>query len=531
MSVWLALAAGAVYASALLFARNGSPASRRAVWATAAVMVLALPLGSLAPRWPAPAAASNGVLGAVGALQEPASGAVPALSASAPWLGSALLVGWALGAALALARVAADLVAVHQLRASAVDHRGDVAYTAAIDVPMAVGVARPVVLLPLAARGWTAERLALVLAHERAHTSGHDNLWLLIARLAAAVHWFDPLGWWAVAELRDACEHRADDLTLAGGADRDTYARTLVELARRAPAAAFAMARPSRLEQRVRAVLGERPRTGALGVAVRAAAVATLAVGVATAAPSASRVPTGLAERLEREADRLMTLHHPEGVALLVLDARTGAIVGRADRGGITDRPMPPGSVVKPFVVAAALEAGVPADQAFTDGTMASILERSSNTGAQAVAARVGRGAIEDLFHRVGLPVSDAPLDALALGSAPATPVQVAAAWTHLAGHGAIPAAAAAQTREWLVGAVEGPNATGGRAAVPGVRVAGKTGTAPLANDEVSASFVGLVPADDPDFVVLVTVAGPDGDERWGGVVAAPAFRRIVDGW
>jgi cell division protein FtsI/penicillin-binding protein 2 len=42
---------------------------------------------------------------------------------------------------------------------------------------------------------------------------------------------------------------------------------------------------------------------------------------------------------------------------------------------------------------------------------------------------------------------------------------------------------------------------------------------------------VGLVPADDPDLVVLVSVAGPQGDAAWGGVVAAPAFRRIVEGF
>ncbi|MEZ4239730.1 MAG: hypothetical protein R3F59_26955 [Myxococcota bacterium] len=33
---------------------------------------------------------------------------------------------------------------------------------------------------------------ARVPAHERAHVQGHDNVWLLVARLAARNHWFDP---------------------------------------------------------------------------------------------------------------------------------------------------------------------------------------------------------------------------------------------------------------------------------------------------------------------------------------------------
>lgn len=75
---------------------------------------------------------------------------------------------------------------------------------------------------------------------------------------------------------------------------------------------------------------------------------------------------------------------------------------------------------------------------------------------------------------------------------------------------------------------------TGTEAQIPGYAVAGKTGTSqkPLTNGRgyshyaYVASFVGMIPADDPRLVVLVVVDEPH--PIWGGVVAAPAFRRIA---
>jgi cell division protein FtsI (penicillin-binding protein 3) len=75
---------------------------------------------------------------------------------------------------------------------------------------------------------------------------------------------------------------------------------------------------------------------------------------------------------------------------------------------------------------------------------------------------------------------------------------------------------------------------TGQYAAMPGYQVAGKTGTAQkpdshggYATGRYVASFVGIVPASRPRFVVLVTVDEPQG-AIWGGVVAAPAFQQIA---
>jgi len=75
---------------------------------------------------------------------------------------------------------------------------------------------------------------------------------------------------------------------------------------------------------------------------------------------------------------------------------------------------------------------------------------------------------------------------------------------------------------------------SGTAAQVPGYRIAGKTGTAakPDASGGYStsayvASFVGFVPAKNPQLVILVTVDEPRG-AIWGGVVAAPAFAEIA---
>lgn len=79
------------------------------------------------------------------------------------------------------------------------------------------------------------------------------------------------------------------------------------------------------------------------------------------------------------------------------------------------------------------------------------------------------------------------------------------------------------------------PGGTGTRAALPGYRVAGKTGTAQKVDpvtggyspDKRVSSFVGFVPADNPALVISVTVDEPQG-KAYGGLLAAPVFSRIA---
>jgi cell division protein FtsI (penicillin-binding protein 3) len=79
-------------------------------------------------------------------------------------------------------------------------------------------------------------------------------------------------------------------------------------------------------------------------------------------------------------------------------------------------------------------------------------------------------------------------------------------------------------------------NGTGTKAAVSGIPVAGKTGTAQKVDPRTGAysstlvvgSFIGFLPADEPKVVIAVMVDEPQAD-AWGGAVAAPAFRRIAE--
>lgn len=78
---------------------------------------------------------------------------------------------------------------------------------------------------------------------------------------------------------------------------------------------------------------------------------------------------------------------------------------------------------------------------------------------------------------------------------------------------------------------------TGILAQVKGYEVAGKTGTAEKIDEETglysetryTSSFVGYVPADDPQLLIAVVVDEPSGASYYGGDVAAPAFEQIAE--
>ncbi|MCL2454333.1 MAG: penicillin-binding protein 2 [Micrococcales bacterium] len=82
------------------------------------------------------------------------------------------------------------------------------------------------------------------------------------------------------------------------------------------------------------------------------------------------------------------------------------------------------------------------------------------------------------------------------------------------------------QVRTMLESVID--DGTGGAAAVPGYRIAGKTGTSQdLATGGVSASFIGFAPADDPQVIVAVVLHNPK-TSIYGGVVAAPVFSDVT---
>ncbi len=74
---------------------------------------------------------------------------------------------------------------------------------------------------------------------------------------------------------------------------------------------------------------------------------------------------------------------------------------------------------------------------------------------------------------------------------------------------------------------------TAPEAAIPGYRVAGKTGTAQRVDPTChcyrgyTASFIGFAPADKPRYVISVTIQAPQGI-HWGGTLGAPVFKKVM---
>jgi peptidoglycan glycosyltransferase len=90
----------------------------------------------------------------------------------------------------------------------------------------------------------------------------------------------------------------------------------------------------------------------------------------------------------------------------------------------------------------------------------------------------------------------------------------------------------AAEITRMMVEVVASPDGTGGNAAIPGVAVAGKTGTAQSAAGAAPhAWFICFAPANNPQLAVAVLVrnGGSFGAEATGGVVAAPIAKALLE--
>ncbi len=142
-------------------------------------------------------------------------------------------------------------------------------------IPIVWGIVRYRLLLPEAAREWNGEQLRSVLLHELAHVKRGDTVAQLLAQIACALHWFNPLVWLAAGRLGVERERACDDLVLACGVRPSAYAGHLLKVvtglspACPTQSCGLAMARKSGLEGRLVAVLSEnknrRRRVGGRG--------------------------------------------------------------------------------------------------------------------------------------------------------------------------------------------------------------------------------------------------------------------------
>ena len=84
-----------------------------------------------------------------------------------------------------------------------------------------------------------------------------------------------------------------------------------------------------------------------------------------------------------------------------------------------------------------------------------------------------------------------------------------------------------------MMESVVSANGTAPSAAIAGYRVAGKTGTAMRIDDTCgcyrgyTASFIGFAPADNPAYVISVTIQDPKG-LHWGGALGGPVFKKVM---
>lgn len=659
-AILLGLALGAV---ALL--RKGSPAARRLVLATALTGALVMPVVSaLMPARLVPppvAAATTSIRHVAEALvpatrpAEPSAEVAEGAGATAPVAGSSwhldvklwIVLAWVAGVARVLARLVAGHVrssllvrrarpaktwaAAIQRAERATGLRADVRISDGIGAPAVTGVLRPVVLLPPVAETWDEARRHGVLLHELAHVRQRDCLAQLVAQLACAVHWFDPLVWIAARRLRFERELAADDAVIHAGTRASGYAEDLLAIASaqwadaEVPAGALGMGERSNLGARIAAIVSAERTGRVLGrgratLLVAGGAVPVLALActaptsgnpatVATApVTKAESVTTGagttvrpeLQQIADEELDRAMAQWHGEDGVVLVMEPSTGEILADAGRshGAAVDfavqRALATGSTMKALTLAAALDEGaVRADDRFDcengawtyDGKkledyrafgvlgIPQMMAVSTNVGFAKVADKLGGSHLDRwfrTFHFGSAPeiagatagtippgIQDHTFRALvaAIGEAvEASPVQVAALYATLANggeyvaptrtHRATPATrerlVKAETARTVISALESvvydDHATGTAARVDGVRVAGKTGTAewdmPGGGVGSYASFVGIVPATAPKYVILVGMTQPkgngEGDSPGGGVVAAPAFARVA---
>jgi cell division protein FtsI (penicillin-binding protein 3) len=205
--------------------------------------------------------------------------------------------------------------------------------------------------------------------------------------------------------------------------------------------------------------------------------------------------------------------------------------------------------------------------------TVTQILAQSSNVGAVTLGQEVGKTRLAEMIQKFGFMEQlgiDFPGEAkgemppveewwgTTVAYAPigqgiaVSPLQLATAYAGIANDGilvqphlvqgqgdpwsrrVVNSVAAAQLRQMLEVTVN--DGTGSRARVKGYEVAGKTGTAQKVKEDGSgydenryiASFVGMVPAADPELVILVMVDEP-ANQHLGAYVAAPAFAKIAE--
>ena len=321
------LLAAAALASLL---RRAAPSTRHLVWHLAVVIVLLAPiLAPLAPRVPivpsVPEVPRVEFSNAVPTVQntDPVQNNALATLGTIGTLGTGAVLGWFLLcwvlSGLSVWRGSKTAPIEWWSEAEKLSSRMGIKSHVAVrqslrdGSPHVAGLFTSIVMLPPSASEWSAESRQAALVHELMHIRRGDRRTQAIAQLACAIYWFNPLVWYAAAALARERERACDDEVLRLGAKPSAYASLLLDLARTqsawTPATALSMARPSAIEGRLLAILGDAARTprGSTRWIVTAmlAVVATAILGAQPAAPPPQTVSKPKApELMDASADQ-----------------------------------------------------------------------------------------------------------------------------------------------------------------------------------------------------------------------------------
>jgi uncharacterized protein (TIGR03435 family) len=222
------------------------------------------------------------------------------------WMATLLRSVWIGIAALFVLPVAVVLWRLHNLRRGSVPWpRGepllrtlaaqagvrrsiDVLLHERIAAPLTCGLARPAIVLPIDAAGWSDADIRRAIVHELEHVRRGDWPVQLAARVVCAVYWFHPLAWIAWRNLCLESERACDDAVLRS-AEGTEYAAQLVTLASRLSHGAtrpmLSMASRSDLSTRIDAVLDSRQSRGRAGLVNASVTIAIAGLVVCALSP------------------------------------------------------------------------------------------------------------------------------------------------------------------------------------------------------------------------------------------------------
>lgn len=312
-----------------------------------------------------------------------------------------------------------------------------------------------------------------------------------------------------------------------------------------------------------------------------------------------------------RELARAVTINHAKSASLVVLDAKNGEILAAVNQPAfnpnsrknlkenlyrnraLTDV-FEPGSTVKPFVVAAALDGKyVRPDEMFeTNGSfeigthvvkdvhnygtldLTGVIKKSSNIAVSQMALRMPPKYFWEVYRQLGFGESTAsgfpteasgnlldyeqwkPFDRATLSfgyGLNVTALQLARSYTALADNGILHSVSlfkrdedpeskrifttrTAKSVRAMMETVIQKDGTAYEARVDGYSVAGKTGTVKKAGaggyveNSYFSVFAGMAPASNPRLIITVMIDEPSAGQYYGGIVSAPVFSKVMSG-